>query len=213
MTPHQEGAQREPYSTQRVEAFSDGVFAIAVTLLILDVRVPRGLPETTRLIDALLANWPSYFAFLTSFATIGIMWVNHHRLFGCIARADHGLLIWNGLLLLGITFVPFPTALIAEYIGHPDERTAAMVLGGTYVFLALMFNGLWWHAARGRRLLGESVDEAGVRAISRSYAIGPAAYLATFLLALVNATASLGLNLFLAVFYALPARLLPRLFR
>jgi len=88
-----------------------------------------------------------------------------------------------------------------------------MVLGGTYVFLALMFNGLWWHAARGRRLLDESVDEAGVRAISRSYAIGPAAYLATFLLALVNAPASLGLNLFLAVFYALPARLLPRLFR
>ena len=213
MTPHQEEARREPYTTQRVEAFSDGVFAIAVTLLILDVRVPRGLPETTRLVDALLANWPSYFAFLTSFATIGIMWVNHHRLFGCIARADHGLLIWNDLLLLGITFVPFPTALIAEYIGHPDERTAAMVLGGTYVFLALMFNGLWWHAARGSRLLDESVDEAGVRAISRSYAIGPAAYLATFLLALVNAPASLGLNLFLAVFYVLPARLLPRLFR
>ena len=119
----QETPRREPYSTQRLEAFSDGVFAIAITLLILDVRVPRDLPETTRLIDALLANWPSYFAFLTSFATIGIMWVNHHRLFGCIARADHGLLIWNGLLLLGITFVPFPTALIAEYIGHPDERT------------------------------------------------------------------------------------------
>lgn len=189
------------------------MFAIAVTLLILDVRVPRDLPQTTRLVDALLANWPSYFAFLTSFATIGIMWMNHHRLFGCIGRADHGLLIWNGLLLLGITFVPFPTALISAYVGHPDERTAAMVLGGTYVFLAIVFNGLWWHAARGRRLLGASVDEATVRAISRSYAIGPAAYLLTLVLALVSAPASLGLNLLLAIFWALPARLLPRLFR
>jgi len=213
MTPHQEGPRREPYSIQRLEAFSDGVFAIAITLLILDVRVPRNLPETARLGDAMLAAWPNYFAFLTSFATIGIMWVNHHRLFRIIARADHGLLIWNGLLLLGITFVPFPTALIAEYLHRPDQRTAAMVLGGTYVFLALMFNGLWWHAARGRRLLGDAVDEAGVRAISRSYAIGPAAYLMTFLLALVNAPGSLGLNLLLAVFYALPARLLPRPFR
>jgi len=204
MTPHQEGPRREPYSIQRLEAFSDGVFAIAITLLILDVRVPRDLPQTTRLADAMLAAWPSYFAFLTSFATIGIMWMNHHRLFR---------IIWNGLLLLGITFVPFPTALIAEYIQRPDQRTAAMVLGGTYVFLALMFNGLWWHAARGRRLLGEALDEAGVRAISRSYAIGPAAYLMTFLLALVNAPASLGLNLLLAAFYALPARLLPRPFR
>src|SRR5438552_16287026 len=105
MNFHQEEPRHEPYSPQRVEAFSDGVFAIAVTLLILDVRVPRGLPETTRLIDALLANWPSYFAFLTSFATIGIMWVNHHRLFGCIARADHGLLIWNVLLMLCINVV------------------------------------------------------------------------------------------------------------
>src|SRR5438093_6711013 len=131
MNPHQEEPRREPYSTQRVEAFSDGVFAIAVTLLVLDVRVPRGLPQTTRLTDALLANWPSYFAFLTSFATIGIMWVNHHRLFVCIARADHGLLIWTGLLLLGITFVPFLTALIVEYIGHPADRTAAMDVGRT----------------------------------------------------------------------------------
>jgi len=147
MTPHQEGPRREPYSIQRLEAFSDGVFAIAITLLILDVRVPRDLPQTTRLADAMLAAWPNYFAFLTSFATIGIMWMNHHRLFRIIARADHALLIWNGLLLLGITFVPFPTALIAEYIQRPDQRTAAMVLGGTYVFLALMFNGLWWHAA------------------------------------------------------------------
>src|SRR5438445_12951325 len=99
MNFHQEEPRHEPYSPQRVEAFSDGVFAIAVTLLILDVRVPRGLPETTRLIDALLATWPSYFAFLTSFATIGIMWVNHHRLVGCIAWTRDRLLIWHGHLM------------------------------------------------------------------------------------------------------------------
>src|SRR5436309_8930975 len=154
MTPHQEGAQREPYSTQRVEAFSDGVFAIAVTLLILDVRVPRGLPETTRLIDALLANWPSYVAFLTSFATIGIMWLNHHRLFSLMHRVDHLLLVLNGVLLLGVTITPFPTALVADQWGHPGARLAAGVYSGIFVLIAIAFNALWRYASSERRTPG-----------------------------------------------------------
>ena len=100
--------------TARTEAFSDGVFAIAITLLVLDIKVPQELPESVRLGTALLQLWPSYLAFLTSFVTIGIMWINHHRLFTLIKRSDHWLLQLNGLLLLEDTFLPFPTAIVAE---------------------------------------------------------------------------------------------------
>jgi uncharacterized membrane protein len=100
--------------TARTEAFSDGVFAIAITLLVLDIKVPHDLPENTSLLRALLNQWPIYMAFLTSFATIGIMWLNHHRMFRYIRRVDHWFLVLNGLLLLGVTFVPFPTSLAAE---------------------------------------------------------------------------------------------------
>lgn len=156
------------------------------------------------------AEWPSFLAFVTSFATIGIMWINHHRLFRIIARADDGLFVLNALLLLGVTFVPFPTGLVAEYFMHPDGRTAAMLYGGTFTALAFVFNGLWWWAAHNKRLLSSDADDRMVRAISRAYAIGPLTYLAAFLLAVVSVPASVILNLILAVYYALfPTAWLP----
>ena len=190
--------------TGRIEAFSDGVFAIAITLLVLDIKVPRELPESTRLLDALLAQWPVYFAFVTSFAIIGIMWINHHRLFNLIKRSDQMLLVLNGLLLLGITFVPFPTALVAEYIGHPDERVAAMVYNGTFVVTAILFNLLWHYAADKNRLLDPRSDPREVQSITRQYALGPVIYLAAFGLAFFSATASLALNMLLALSFAIP---------
>ena len=104
--------------TARIEAFSDGVFAIAITLLVLDLKVPRELHEGQTLTSALAHQWPAYVAFVTSFLTILVMWINHHRMFTLIGRADDRLLIFNGLLLLGITVVPFPTSLVAEYLGQ-----------------------------------------------------------------------------------------------
>lgn len=125
--------------TGRIEAFSDGVFAIAITLLVLEIKVPHEV-EAGRLARALLEQWPSYLAFLTSFSFIGIMWINHHRIFRLIHRSDHGLLLVNGLLLLGVTFVPFPTALVADYLRHPDEYVAVMVFNGTYLVISIFFN-------------------------------------------------------------------------
>jgi len=105
--------------TARIEAFSDGVFAIAITLLILEIKVPQEAGSEEALTKALARQWPSYVAFLSSFATIGIMWINHHRLFTHIRRIDHGLLVLNSLLLLAVVVVPFPTALLAAHWGGP----------------------------------------------------------------------------------------------
>src|SRR4030095_6496903 len=99
--------------------------AIAITLLVLEIKVPREAGSSTALMRALVHQWPSYLALVTSYATILIMWVNHHRLFMHIGRSDDRLLFFNGLLLLGIVVVPFPTALVAEYLGHPGQALAA----------------------------------------------------------------------------------------
>jgi len=189
--------------TGRVEAFSDGVFAIAMTLLVLNVRVPN-TDQPGQLGSLLWQQWPSYLAFVISFAFIGIMWVNHHRLFVHIRRIDHMLLVLNGALLLGVTAVPFPTAVLAQYLGKADEKAATMLYAGTYVVVAVFFNVLWRYAASGHRLLGEEVDEAEVNRITRQYAYGPLLYLACFVLAYINVAASLALNVALAIFFALP---------
>ncbi|HET9221484.1 MAG TPA: TMEM175 family protein [Roseiflexaceae bacterium] len=195
----------EAKETGRIEAFSDGVIAIAITLLVLDIKVPRDLPEAASLLGALLAQWPSYFAFATSFATIGIMWINHHRLFDLIKRADQMLLVLNGLLLMCITVVPFPTSLLAEYLGEPQDRTAALVYSGTFFVTAIVFNVLWRYASHKNRLIDPRSDPAVVRGISRQYAFGPLVYLAAFILAFFSATASLALTMLLALFFAIPA--------
>lgn len=187
--------------TGRVEAFSDGVFAIAITLLILELKVPGA---GKALGPALLAQWPSYFAFLLSFAFIGVMWVNHHRLFTHIRKADNGLLFVNLLLLLGITVIPFPTSVLASYLGKQDASVAAAVFNATYFFMAVVFNLLWRYAVK-RKLL-DSNTQAAAQAISKQYAFGPLMYLVCFALSWVSVQASLWVNAALAVFFAIPPR-------
>ncbi len=187
--------------TARVEAFSDGVFAIAITLLILEIKVPG--PGRGVLASQLLRQWPSYASFLISFAFIGIMWINHHRLFTHIRRCNDLLLVFNLLLLLGVTAVPFPTAVLAAHLGQPDERTAALLFNLTYFVIAIFFNLLWRYASHERRrLLGSDADRAAVERITRQYAFGPLMYLACVLLVWVSVFASLLLNLSLACFFA-----------
>lgn len=192
--------------TGRIEAFSDGVYAIAITLLILDLKVP--MAPAGQLGSALLRQWPAYFAFLVSFAFIGIMWVNHHRLFTHIRRSDNRLLFLNLLLLLGVTFVPFPTALLAAHLQGADARTSAALFNGTYVIIAIFFNVLWHHAVDSDLLDSAATESAD--SISRQYAVGPIAYLACFGLTWVSVPLSLALNIALALFFAVPARIRPR---
>lgn len=186
----------------RVEAFSDGVFAIAITLLVLDLKVPRELHEGQRLLETLAQQWPAYAAFFTSFATIGVMWINHHRLFAVIRRVDTRLLLFNSLLLLGITVVPFPTAIVAEYIRGPEAVTAAVLYNVHGFNIALFFTLLWRHAAGRGHLLGADVDAETVERINRQYRFGPFLYLAGVALSFVSVHAALALDVALALFFA-----------
>ena len=117
--------------TKRVEAFSDAVFAIAITLLVLEIKVPT--QDQGPLVAELLRQWPSYLAFLASFLYIGVMWINHHRLFTYIRKVNDMLLVLNLFLLLGVTVVPFPTAVLAEHLHGPDHQTAAVLYNATFL--------------------------------------------------------------------------------
>ena len=195
--------------TARVEAFSDGVFAIAITLLVLEIRVPE--PEAAAraggLVRALAALWPSYLGYLISFVTIGIMWANHHAIYQYIRRSDRYFLLINVVFLMCIAFIPFPTAVLAAYLPVTEGRQAAVAYySATYVATALAYNALWWYGAWGRRLLGHDADPVAVRTISRRYLVGPAAYGVSLALAFVNVWASLAVHGVLAAFYLLPER-------
>ncbi len=195
--------------TTRLEAFSDGVFAIAITLLILDIKVPRELPGNVTLLSALLKQWPSLIAFLTSFFTVLIMWINHHRIFSQIRQVDDLFLLLNGCLLLIVTFIPFPTSLVAEYINTDQQRTAVAIYCGTNLTMALVFNVLWRYGLRGNRLLGHQSDPDLILFINKSYAVGPWAYFGAFALAFVNGYVAFGLCILLAIFFAWPNQIKP----
>lgn len=193
--------------TARIEAFSDGIFAIAITLLILEIKIPH--QQEGHLWAALLRQWPSYLAFLLSFTYIGIMWINHHRMFSHIKRANDVLLVLNLLLLLGVSVVPFPTAVLAEHLGGPDQRTAAIVYNATFVLLAVAFNLLWQYAVR-HGLLHEHLVLSSAANISRQYAVGPVMYAGCLVLAWFNVKASVIGNIALAFFFALPPSLMKK---
>jgi uncharacterized membrane protein len=186
----------------RLETFADGVFAIAATLLILnvDAQVPGDVPD----LGAQLRHiWPSYVAYAASFVTIGIMWINHHTVMSQIDRTDRRFLVATVGLLLCIAFVPFPTRLVAEHIRGDGARDAALAYGFTMVATAIMFSVTWFYASRGKRLLRADADPAIVTGISRSYLPGPFIYLAATLVAFASPTTSVVLFMAIALFYVI----------
>ena len=189
--------------TARTEAFSDGVFAIAITLLIIEVHVPaREHAET--LGHELLRIWPSYLGYLTSFLTIGVMWINHHYVFELIARIDRTMLLLNTLLLMLIAFVPFPTAVLAQFVETGGARPAAILYGATLTLTAMTYFAWWRYASAGRRLIGEEVPDHVIDDITRAYKPGALLYGGAALVAFVQPWVSAALYLGIAVFYALP---------
>lgn len=194
----------EPKETTRLEAFSDGVFAIAITLLGMDLRVPHLGPDAggRELADALVARWPSYMAFVLSFLTILVMWVNHHRMFRLLRTSDGYLMLTNGFLLMLVTAVPLPTAILAEHFLHAGGTLAAAAYAGFYVLVNVAFNLVWWSIAHRRRLLRPDVPEAVVRAIRWRLAVGFPAYLFATATAFVSAGLSVAMCSLLWVHWA-----------
>ena len=189
--------------TARLETFADGVIAIAITLLILEVGVPH--TEGRTLGTALAAEWPSYAAFLVSFLTIGIIWVNHHHMFKLIARTTHAFLMLNVLFLMTICVLPWPTELVAAYVRDPDGRVlATAVYGGVMTAVAIMFNVVWRYAATNRRLLVEGIGDRALAKMNRNYMAGPIVYGAATVVALVQPYVSLAVFAGLAVYWLLP---------
>jgi uncharacterized membrane protein len=192
-------------STNRLESFSDGVFAVAITLLVLGIDVPHVGPHDS-LGHELVANWPQYAAYVVSFLTIGIIWINHHAMIGRLRAADHTILILNLLLLMTVALLPFATDVIATYLRHSQARSlAAVIYAGAYLLMGIMFgllNGCI--LLRREHLLHEPLSVARRRQIFARAAGGTVPYLVAVGVAFVSAYASLAICAAIAVFYALP---------
>ncbi|MDZ4878247.1 MAG: Potassium channel [Chroococcidiopsis cubana SAG 39.79] len=189
-------------NTTRLEAFSDGVFAIATTLLVLEIKVP---PPDTALGAELLQLWPSYLAYVASFVGIGTIWINHHGMFQHIVRVNGTLLLLNVLLLMLIAFLPFPTAVLAEAFHRgTDEPVAAAFYGGIFTVIGIFVTSMWWYAARGHRLLDPHLPVNKARQIERQFLIGPIAYAIATVVALIVPWLALLLFILLSLFYIWP---------
>jgi len=179
--------------TTRVEAFSDGVFAIAITLLILEIKVPKIDIHMTnsQLFTSLLNLWPSYFAFLLSFAAVLIMWINHHGFFKYLKSINSKFLYANGFLLLMVTFIPFPTAVLAEHINSPAANVSAAFYCGAMELVSVAYNVLWFTTAYKRALVKDEISDDLINKIRNAYWVGFFVYLASFIVSFFYAIAGI----------------------
>jgi uncharacterized membrane protein len=194
----------EEKETGRLEAFSDGVFAIAITLLVLDLKAPDAAAtggSPLQLAKALLQQWPSYVGLVTSFFTILIMWVHHHAILRNVCKTDAWLHFANGCLLLGVTFVPYPTSILASYFETPAAKMAAVFYSGTFVFMASCFY-LFIRAAFRKPLLSRNASQEFINKTCHQYMFGPPAYLLATFGALLDARLSLAICTVLWIFWA-----------
>ena len=190
--------------TARLETFSDGVFAIAATLLILDVHRASG-----SVAHGLIHAWPSYAAYAISFMTIGIIWANHNTVFAQIGRVNRTFLMINIVFLMVVAFSPFPTRVLAQSL-RSGSRAGAFAYGLTFTAMAVCYGGLWFYAAIGRRLLKEEADPRVVSGISRSFAPGSAMYGAATLSSLISAYLAVALFAAIALVYVVESSLFGR---
>ena len=199
-----EGAQRllSHADTVRLEALSDGVIAVAITLLVLDLRVPELEPDQP-LWNALTANWPSYAAYVTSFLVIGILWINHHSLFRQIKYATRGLMLANLTFLMLVVAIPFVTSLVSKYLleGNWNSKVAMATYDGLALAIALSITFLWAYVLRRPALLEPSVDVAAARKAFPQFSIGIAVYTVLIVLAFINPVIALAGTFGVALYY------------
>jgi uncharacterized membrane protein len=206
--PNQEysTAAQEEVGADRAMAFSDGVFAFAITLLVITIHVPIPAELGKKsLIMVLGQQWPNYLSYVLSFIQVGQVWANHHTMFTYIKRVNHVLIVLNILLLMNVAVLPFPTALLALYIGTHEQYAAVMVYSGTLAVGGIFYNTLWWYACHHQGLIDPKLDPQVLHRVTRIYLFGPTLYTIAFGLSLFwNGTVSLALCILLVVFYLLP---------
>ena len=200
------GRPRATMSTSRLETFSDGVIAVAITLLVLDLHVPNPAAPGS-LARHLVEQWPNFAAYLVSFLTIGVIWTNHHALLGRLASADYSVLALNVVLLMTIVALPFTTSLMAEYLtARAGQHLAAVIYGGSFLVFGLVLLFMQRHLLTNRaHLLFERPTPELRRAILRRTAIGVVPYLLASLGGLFSPYLTLAILAAVALFYSLPA--------
>jgi uncharacterized membrane protein len=194
--------------TSRLEAFSDGVFAIAATVIVLEIGVGEG--DGHRLGHALVHIWPSYLAYVTSFVTIGIIWMNHHHTVSLMSRTDRTHQFVNVLLLMTIAFLPFPTKLVSDFLHRPGAQAATLAYTATLVVMAAIHLVWWLYARRGRRLIDNDVSDDELRAVDRAYAPGIPVYTVALLATFASPLAAVLITFAIAAFYLPSAALFDR---
>lgn len=191
--------------TSRVEAFSDGVFAIALTLLILGIKVPDldDFATGEKLYQSLLKLWPSYFAFILSFTAVLIMWINHHGFFKYLRKINSAFLFANGFLLLAVTFINFPTAVLSRYFGTKAFNIASAFYCGSMVIISVSFNLLWFSSAYKRRLIKDEITDDLIMKIRNAYWFGFFIYLSAFIISFFLPFIGLSLCISLWIFWTI----------
>ncbi|HEU4908930.1 MAG TPA: TMEM175 family protein [Propionibacteriaceae bacterium] len=201
-------AQAPTFRTTRMEAFSDGVFAIAITLLVLEIAVPAGSERD--LWSAVLYEWPSYLAYLVSFSTVGAVWVGHTVITEFLVRATPVLIRLNLLLLMVVSFLPFPTKLLAEYVGEDrPERVAATIYGLNLLSTAVLLSVIWRYAVREGLIRSDIADE-NVKVITRRLTPGLVGYVVMIMLGLFVPVVAVVGYFVIAVYNLIPIRDLRR---
>lgn len=188
--------------TNRIEALGDGVFAIVMTLLILEIKVPvlHG-EETSKLGRSLLDLWPKFLCYFISFITLGVYWVAHHLHFYTIKKADRGLLWINILFLMALGLVPFSTALIGEYV---HERLPVILFGANMIAISLILQWHWSYATANHRLVSPDIDPGFIKAVTRVIMMGPVVYGIAIALAFVSTKIAVALFLLVNLLYIIP---------
>ncbi len=191
----------------RVEAFSDGVFAFAITLLVLGIRIPmRGDPDASAGLQQLLVHqWPNYAVFALTFTRVGIVWANHRLIFRYFVRTDHAVVWLNLLQLMTVAFLPVPTGVLGTWVTSAYNRLAAVLFyGGTLALLGIFHNLLWWYGAYWRRLTSPDLTARERRALTLTWMAGPVLYGACMAFGWLDPRLSLAGFVFLAILYLLP---------
>jgi len=195
-------------TTGRITAFSDGVFSIAITLLVLNLQIPKGITSLTELLNRLQALWPNLMSYILSFVIIGIYWVAHHNMFHYIKRSNRVFLWINILLLMCVAFIPFPAGLLGQFSFVSQSslaKVAEIIYACNLILTNLMLSLLWWYATSHHRLVDQDIDPHFVNTVNRRNMTAPVVYAASIGLSFLNVYLSLIVFFLFPLYYIIPS--------